>query len=49
MAAVANAVEVITGLVPSSSQTDLKCESSHEMILSIVPKIEKISPALQNN
>lgn len=37
------AVEVITELVPSSSQTDLKCESTHEMILSIVPKIEKIS------
>lgn len=43
MAAVVNAVEVITELVPRNSQTDLKCENKHEMILSIVPKIEKIS------
>lgn len=33
MAAVVNAVEIVTAeLVPSSSETDLKCESSHGMI-----------------
>lgn len=33
MAAVVNAVEVITKLLPSSSQIDLKCESSNEIVV----------------
>lgn len=37
------AVDFITELVYRSSQMDIKCESSYEITVSIVPKIEKIS------